>query len=65
MSIELSKETEALVVAAVAKGRFESVEAFLTAVTSEYLKKNARSSQQAPVGSDNVKEERERSWEEF
>lgn len=69
MSIELSKETEALVVAAVAKGRFESVEAFLTAITSEFLKKSARPRQETPVDSDELgtdaEEERKRSWEEF
>lgn len=69
MNIELSKETESLVAAAVAKGRFESVEAFLTAVTSEFLKKSARPNQEAPTDSDELssdaEEERKRSWEEF
>jgi len=69
MNIELSKETEALVAAAVAKGRYESVEAFLTAVTSEFLEKSARPRQEPPTDSDELvsapEEERKRSWEEF
>ena len=37
MNIEISKETEALVAAAMETGHFESVEAFLATVTSEFL----------------------------
>ena len=69
MNIELSKETEALVAAAIAKGGFESVEAYLATVTSEFLKKSVPPIQESPADSDELdsdaKEERKRSWEEF
>ena len=68
MNIEISKETQALVVAAVAEGHFESVEAFLAAVTSEFLNKKARSqgSHSAPnEPSSDAENERKQSWEEF
>ena len=69
MNIELSKETEALVAAAVAKGRFESVEAYLATVTSEFLKKSVPPIQETSADSDELdtdaKGERKRSWEEF
>ena len=69
MNIEISKETKALVVAAVAEGRFESVEAFLAAVTSEFLKKSAATQKKVPSDSDGLRSdadaERKQSWEEF
>ena len=69
MNIELSKETEALVAAAIAKGGFESIDAYLATVTSEFLKKSAPPIQETPPVSDELdsdaESERKRSWEEF
>lgn len=69
MNIEISKETEALVAAAMETGHFESVEAFLATVTSEFLRQSARADLETPTDSDGPTSEsddrREQSWKEF
>lgn len=69
MNIEISKETEALVAAAMETGHFESVEVFLATVTSEFLKQSAQSDLETSDGSAeptlDTDDRREQSWKEF
>lgn len=60
MTIEISKATEALVQQATERGKFGTVEAFLSAVASDYLQSKT------PEEERNVaRSQREQSWKDF